>query len=213
MKGVGIEELGKPDADALRKRLMDAIWNEDEERALRVLKAGADPNSKNGLGSPALCEAADAGLEGIVVELLKAGADPTARDPKRSGLSAYGVALSGGLSAYPAVEHLARGVLAWAGDDPGRLAQALLCAMSDDRPLLDDKKTGSLLAPLAARLVLAAPGEAAAQGLACAARAALLSAERCVAELDSALEAAQLRACALERPDAGKTAPRSMKAV
>lgn len=187
--------LEKADADGLRRFLVDAIWNEDEEEALRALRAGADPNSKTGLGSPALCEAAELGLPGIVVELLKAGADPTVRDPRRQSKSAYAVALDGGLHALPAVKPLAEGLLAWAGDDPGRLARALLCAMSDDRPLLKDCASGTLAGPLAARLILSAPGDSVALSLAMQARENLAAAESSTAEVDAALEAVELRGC------------------
>ncbi|MFJ7901333.1 ankyrin repeat domain-containing protein [Streptomyces sp. NPDC096198] len=56
--------------------LIAAVYDEDETAVLRLLRAGADPETADGEGETALYRAAVNGAAGIVRLLLQAGADP-----------------------------------------------------------------------------------------------------------------------------------------
>ncbi len=73
-------DLNAPEADGSTPLLWAANLN-DTEIALRLLKAGANPNVRNQLGSTPLSEAAFNGNTEMIQALLEAGADPNATGP------------------------------------------------------------------------------------------------------------------------------------
>lgn len=66
-------------AEDLNATLLNAILNHDEAEALRVLKAGAKPDTRSKRHIPALLMACSRKQEGIVQALLDAGADVNIR--------------------------------------------------------------------------------------------------------------------------------------
>ena len=80
------------DADKvlLGKKLMKALADGDEERALELVRAGADANAKDD-GSTVLIEASDRGYVEVVKELIDNGADVNAKDKENNSVLMYAV--------------------------------------------------------------------------------------------------------------------------
>ena len=70
-------------------KLVNAIFNDDNDKAIMLIRSGVDPNSKNRHGMTALFAAVNCNNYKVAKELLEAGADPN-KSIKSVGVDWYG---------------------------------------------------------------------------------------------------------------------------